>query len=50
MAGNSKKPLFTHNVVALPEQVGDASILLNPNDVYDMAKKNSILLKDEKSA
>jgi large subunit ribosomal protein L17 len=32
------------NVVALTEQVGGAGILFDPNDVYDMAKKISILL------
>ena len=45
-----KVPVCASNVVALPEQVGDAGILFDPNDVFDMAKKISILLKDEKSA
>mgnify|MGYP003682144337 FL=1 len=42
-----KVPVCASNVVALPEQVGDAGILFDPNDVFDMAKKISILLKDE---
>ena len=41
------KQLWTQDVVSLTEQVGDAGILFDPNDVFDMAKKISILLKDE---
>ena len=42
-----KVPVCASNVVALPEQVGDAGILFDPNDVYDMAEKISILLNNE---
>ena len=42
-----KVPVCASNVVALPEQVGDAGILFNPNDVYDMAEKISDLLSNE---
>ena len=42
-----KVPVCASNVVALPEQVGDAGILFDPNDVYDMAKKISNLLNNE---
>ena len=35
------------NVVALTEQVGGAGILFDPNDSYDISKKNSILLNNE---
>jgi len=43
-----KVPVCASNVLAIPEQVGDAGILFDPNDVYDMADKISILLNDEK--
>ena len=42
-----KVPVCASNVVALTEQVGGAGILFDPNDVYDMAKKISILLINE---
>ena len=42
-----KAPVCASNVVALTEQVGGAGILFDPNDVYDMAKKISILLNNE---
>ena len=41
-----KVPVCASNVLAIPEQVGDAGILFDPNDVYDMADKISILLND----
>jgi len=41
-----KVPVCASNVFAIPEQVGDAGILFDPNDVYDMADKISILLND----
>lgn len=34
------------NTVALPEQVGDAAIIFNPNDVHDIAQKMMMYLKD----
>ena len=34
------------NVVALPEQVGDAAIVFNPNDAHDIAQKMMMYLKD----
>ena len=40
-------PVCASNVVALPEQVGDAGILFDPNNVYDMAEKISIFLSNE---
>ena len=43
-----KVPVCASNVVALPEQVGDAGILFDPNDVYDIAEKISIMLNNEK--
>ena len=42
-----KVPVCASNVVALPEQVGDAGILFDPNDIFDMAEKISILLNNE---
>lgn len=42
-----KVPVCASNVVALTEQVGGAGILFDPNDVYDMAEKISILLNNE---
>ena len=35
------------NVVALPEQVGDAGLIFNPNDIYDMAANMIKYLSDE---
>ena len=34
------------NVVALPEQVGDAGLIFNPNDIYDMAANMIKYLND----
>ena len=42
-----KAPVCASNVVDLTEQVGGACIQFDPNDVYDMAKKISILLINE---
>jgi glycosyltransferase involved in cell wall biosynthesis len=36
------------DVVALPEQVGNAGLIFNPNDINDMAEKIMIYLNDEK--
>ena len=35
------------NVVALPEQVGDAGLLFDPNDAVDMAEKVDTLISNE---
>lgn len=35
------------NVVALPEQVGDAGLLFDPYDVQDIAEKMLIYIEDE---
>ena len=35
------------NVVALPEQVGDAGIIFNPNDIKDMSEKMMRYLSDD---
>ena len=35
------------NVVALPEQVGDAGLIFNPNDIYDMAANMIKYLSDD---
>lgn len=43
-------PVCSSNVVALPEQVGDAGIIFNPNDVNDIAEKILIYLNDTKFA
>jgi len=32
-------PVISSNVCALPEQIGDAGLLFNPNDIGDMAEK-----------
>ena len=40
-------PVCTSNVVALPEQVGDAGVLFDPFSVEDMASKMCSLLADE---
>ena len=42
-----KLPVCASNVVDLTEQVGGSGILFDPNDVYDIAKKISILLNNE---
>ncbi|WML92020.1 glycosyltransferase family 1 protein [Thiothrix lacustris] len=40
-------PVCCSNVVALPEQVGDAALIFNPNDSADMAEKIVTLLRDK---
>lgn len=40
-------PVCCSNVVALPEQVGDAALIFNPNDPVDMSQKMLQLLRDE---
>jgi glycosyltransferase involved in cell wall biosynthesis len=40
-------PVCASNVVALPEQVGDAGVLFDPFSIEDMASKISSLLGDE---
>lgn len=40
-------PVCSSNVVALPEQVGDAGLIFDPHDVNDMAIKMLMYLKDE---
>ena len=42
-----KAPVCASNVVDLTEQVGGSGILFDPNDSYDISKKNSILLNNE---
>jgi glycosyltransferase involved in cell wall biosynthesis len=43
-----KVPVCASDVVALPEQVGDAGLLFDPNDADDMAEKISQLIDDDK--
>lgn len=40
-------PVCCSNVVALPEQVGDAALIFDPNDPADMADKMVQILRDE---
>lgn len=40
-------PVCSSNVVALPEQVGDAGLLFNPNDINDMSQKILMYLNNE---
>ena len=40
-------PVCSSNVVALPEQVGDAGLIFNPHDINDIAEKILMYLKDE---
>jgi len=40
-------PVCSSNVVALPEQVGDAGLLFDPNNINDMAEKMIMYLTDE---
>ena len=42
-----KVPVCCSNVVALPEQIGDAGLLFEPFDVEDMAFKILKILDDE---
>lgn len=45
-----KVPVCSSNVVALPEQVGDAGLIFDPLDIEDMANKILTYLKNEKLA
>ncbi len=40
-------PVCCSNVVALPEQVGDAALIFDPNNIEDMAAKMQTLLENE---
>lgn len=40
-------PVCSSDVVALPEQVGDAGLMFNPHDSKDMAEKMMMYLSDE---
>jgi glycosyltransferase involved in cell wall biosynthesis len=40
-------PVSSSNVVALPEQVGNAGLIFNPHDINDMASKMMMYLSDE---
>jgi glycosyltransferase involved in cell wall biosynthesis len=42
-----KVPVCSSNVVALPEQVGNAGLIFNPNDAFDIAKKILMYLDDK---
>lgn len=41
-------PVVVSNTSSLPEVVGDAALLFDPNDIEDMADKTLIMLKDKK--
>ncbi|MEB4592646.1 glycosyltransferase family 1 protein [Candidatus Thiothrix sp. Deng01] len=43
-------PVCCSNVVALPEQVGDAALIFDPNDADDMAKKILEILRNDRLA
>lgn len=43
-------PVCTSNVVALPEQVGNAALTFDPNDPEDIAEKISLLLSSKNVA
>ena len=43
-----KIPVCCSNVVALPEQVGEAGLLFDPHDEVDIANKMIMYLKDNK--
>lgn len=43
-------PVCCSNVLAIPEQVGDAALLFDPNNEYDMASQIERLLVDERLA
>ncbi len=43
-----KIPVCCSNVVALPEQVGEAGLLFDPHDEVDIANKMIMYLKDDK--
>jgi glycosyltransferase involved in cell wall biosynthesis len=40
-------PVCSSNVVALPEQVGDAGLIFDPNSINDIANKILIYIEDE---
>jgi glycosyltransferase involved in cell wall biosynthesis len=40
-------PVVSSNVCALPEQVGDAGLLFDPNNIEDIAEKIYIIWNDE---
>ena len=42
-------PVITSNIYGMPEQVGDAALLVNPADIYDIAEKIKLLWKNEKT-
>ena len=43
-------PVCCSNVVALPEQVGDAALIFDPHDIEDMSEKIVLLLRDKNLA
>ncbi len=43
-----KVPVCVSNILAIPEQVGDAALMFNPEDEKDMARRIDILLCDDK--
>ncbi len=43
-----KVPVCASNILAIPEQVGDAALLFNPDDEKDIAGQIDILLGDDK--
>lgn len=43
-------PVCCSNVVALPEQVGDAALIFDPNNIEDMSDKMQALLENESLA
>jgi glycosyltransferase involved in cell wall biosynthesis len=42
-----KVPVCASNVVALPEQIGDAGLLFDPNNVNDIANQIMLLINDD---
>ena len=43
-----KVPVCASNILAIPEQVGDAAFLFNPEDKEEMARQIDVLLCDDK--
>lgn len=43
----SKVPVLTSNICSMPEIGGDAVVLVDPNDVLDMAEKLILLMEDK---
>ena len=41
-------PIVCSNTSSLPEVVGDAALLVNPNDINEISEQMYILLTDEK--